>query len=48
MTNLGAFFLAVAIFFLGFAIDNGLTNISRALALHTALHTESEKKDDNT
>lgn len=40
MTNLGAFFLAVAICFLGIAIDNGLTNISRALALHT----ESEKK----
>lgn len=48
MTNLGAFFLAVAICFLGIAIDNGLTNISRALALHTALHTESEKKNDNT
>ena len=47
MTNLGAFFLAVAICFLGIAIDNGLTNISRALALHTALHTESDKRNDN-
>ena len=48
MTNLGAFLLAVAIFFLGIAIDNGLTNISRALALHSALHTKSEENNDNT
>lgn len=31
MTDLGAFFLAVAIFFFGCAIDNGLTNIAHAL-----------------
>ena len=42
MTNLGAFLLAVAIFFLGYAIDNGLTNISRAI------YTKGEKKNDNT
>lgn len=40
MTNLGAFFLAVAICFLGIAIDNGLTNISRAI-----IYAKGEKKE---
>ena len=31
MTDLGAFFLSIAIIVLGFALDNGLTNIAKAI-----------------